>query len=118
MPARRIALAWFWGLFGVDQIERLQPRPQSALPQRCPDAMGVTVHPSASRSCRAFSTSFLGRRARGRLPVYNCCWGLSTARHDGRFALADGDRFPEPARRAVTCGLATSDRRRALMHQQ
>jgi hypothetical protein len=45
-------LAWFCGFFGVDQIEALHPLPHCALPQRCPAAVGVTVHPAASISLR------------------------------------------------------------------
>ena len=63
--ARRICFAWFPGLRGVDQIETWQPALPGSLhfmtPQRCPSAT-VIVHPAASASARASSTSFFGWR--------------------------------------------------------
>lgn len=58
-----MSLAWFPGFFGVDQTETRHPEPHSATPHRCPELVGVAVHPSSSTSLRAPSTSFLGWRA-------------------------------------------------------
>ncbi len=70
-----ICLAWLPALRGVDQIETWQPdllaSPHRMTPQRCPDDVGVTVHPASSAAARATSTSFLGCRALGMLTAYN-----------------------------------------------
>ena len=45
--------------------------PHRMTPQRCPDAVAVTVQPAASASRSAFSTSFLGCLALATLTRYN-----------------------------------------------
>ena len=62
-------------LRGVDQIDIWHPErllsPHRITPQRCPDAVAVTVQPAASASRRASSISFFGCLALAVLTRYN-----------------------------------------------
>ena len=80
-------------------------------PQRCPDAVAFTVHPAASASRSAFSTSFLGCLALATLTRYN---GTPHGIHLGGRGQIDAEtRASRPHQRRWACGPLRAGRPRS-----